>query len=77
MDGGVGEMGQVMQELMPYFRGNGMSLGDRQMGTDGDIQFRMQPMPQPPDAYLGDFLDLRRVLHRVLDLLDHRRINPI
>ena len=77
VDERISEMRQVMQELMPHFRGNGMALGDRQMGTDGNIQFRMQPMPHPPDAHLGDLLDLRCVLHRVSDLLDHRRVNPI
>ena len=36
MDDGVGEMGYVMHKVMARFRGDGMPLGDRELGTDGD-----------------------------------------
>lgn len=77
MDSGVGKMGQVMQELMPRFRRNGMSLRHRQMGTDGHIEFRVEPMTQPPDAHLGHLLHVGYVLHGVFDLFDHRRVYAI
>ncbi len=66
-----------MQQLMPRFRGNGMPLGDGQLWTDGDVQFRMQPMPYPPDAHLGDLLDIWRLLDCLRDVREHRGVDPI
>ena len=77
MNGGVGKMGQVMQELMPHFCGNGVSLGDRQMGTDGNIQFRMQPMPHPPGPYLSHRPHFGHVLYGVSDVSNNGRVNAV
>ena len=37
VDGGVGQILQMVEELMPNLRGNVMSLFHAQIGTDGDI----------------------------------------
>ena len=37
VDGGVGQIPQMMEKLMPNLRGNVMSLFHAQIGTDGDI----------------------------------------
>ena len=77
MDNGIGEVWQVLHELMPHVCGNGMPLGNRQMGTDGDIEFRLQPMPQPPGAHLGHCLHLWGVLYGVSDIRNHGRVHAV
>jgi hypothetical protein len=68
MNHGVGEMPHVMQQLMPHFCGNGMPLSHRQLRLHGNVQFGMQPMPNPPDAYLRDLLHFWQVANRVRDV---------
>jgi len=67
VDDGIGEGWQVVQESMPHVRRNGMSLLNRQVGLDGDIQFRMEPIPQPPGTHLRHLPNLGRVLNGVSD----------
>ena len=68
MDDGVGEMRHVMQQLMPHRCGNGMPLCYRQLRMHGNVEFSMQPMPHPPDAYLRDLLHFWQVSNRVRDV---------
>src|SRR5574341_1074732 len=77
VDDGIAEVRQVMEELMPHFRGNSMPLGDRQMRTDGNIEFRMQPMPQPSRAHLRHLPHLGHVQRGVPDLRNHGRFHAV
>ena len=74
---GIAEGWHVMQKLMPHVRGNGMPLGNRQFRTDGDIEFRMQPMPQPSGTDLCHLLHLGYVPRRVPDFLNEGWLHPI
>src|SRR5215813_4865871 len=77
MDHRVGEMRQVVQQLMPHCGGNGMPLCHRQLRTDGNIEFGMQPMSHPPDADLCDCVHLWCVPNRVLDFRKHCGIDAV
>ena len=77
VDDCIGEVWQVLHELMPHVRGNGMPLGNRQLGIDGDIEFRMQPMPQPPGAHLGHLLHPWGVLHGVSDVRNNGWVHAV
>jgi len=68
MDNGVGEMQYVVQQLMPHLGGNGMPLCHRQLRMHGNVEFGMQPMPNPPDAYLSDFLHFWQMSNRMGDV---------
>src|SRR5262252_6221918 len=77
MDHSVGKMRQVVQQLMPHCCGNGMPLCHRQLRTEGNIEFCMQPMSYPPDTYLCDFVHLWCVPDRVLDFCKYRGIYAV
>ena len=58
MDHRVGEMWQMVQQLMPHCCRNGMPLYHRQLRRHGNVEFGMESMPHPPDADLGHLVHI-------------------
>src|SRR5262249_9974389 len=62
---------------MSHLGGNGMPLCHRQLRTHSNIQFGMQPMSNPPDAYLGDLLHFWQMSNRVRDVPNDAWVSAI
>jgi len=49
---------QVVQQLVADIAGDGVCLGDRQLGIDGNVHLGMQAMAEPPRAHPRSRLSL-------------------
>lgn len=55
MNGSIGEIPQLMQEIVAHLLGNVMALFYREVGPHRNIDFGMEPMAQPSHP---DFADI-------------------
>lgn len=55
MNSGVGQVSQLMQEVVAHLLGNVMSLFHREIRQHRNVDIGMEPMAQPSDS---DFTDL-------------------
>ena len=49
---------EMMQKLMPHFRGDLMAFSHGQIGWHRDVHFGMQPVAEPTRANVGDVVNL-------------------
>jgi hypothetical protein len=77
MDGGIGKIAQMMQELMPCVFGDFVTFLNRNIRRHGDIEFGMQPMTQPSHPHLRDVLHPGCVINRVFDVIDDLRVDTV
>src|SRR5215208_4033266 len=68
---------QIMQEMMPYFGSNSMRAFDRHFRINGNINFRMQPMPEPAGSYLRHLSNFINVAGSFTYLSNDIRIDAI
>lgn len=55
MNGSMGKIPQLMQEIVAHLLGNVMALFHREIGPYRNIDLGMEPMAQPSDS---DFADI-------------------
>lgn len=67
----VGEVTQMMEELMSHFHGDVVPFPNLQVRGDGYVYFGVKAMAQPSQTHFGDFTDSLDVIHGVSDLFDH------
>ena len=77
VDGRVGEIRQMMQELMPNLCRNVMALFHAEIRTDGDIYLCQEPMSDPPDPDLGDILHASHMFRGVSNLVNDLKIDAV
>ena len=77
MNGGIGQVPQLMQEVVAHRLGNVMSLFHREIGQHRNINFGMEPMAQPSDSDLTDIADPLGMMDRTSNLINDLGINPV
>ena len=77
MNGGIGQIPQLMQEVVAHRLGNVMSLFHREIGQHRNINFGMEPMAQPSDSDLTDIADPLGMMDRMGNLINDLGIDPI
>ena len=68
---------QLVQEMMPYFGSNRMRAFDGHLRIYGNIDFRMQPMPEPTGSYLRHLFNVLNVAGSFTYLSNNIRIDAI
>ena len=77
MNGGIGQVAQLMQEMVAHLLGNVMALFHRETGQHRNINLCMEPMAQPSDTDLTDVADPWGVMDRMRNLIKYLGIDPI
>ena len=77
MNGGIGQVPQLMQEVMAHRLGNVMSLFHREISQHRNINFGMEPMAQPSDSDLTDIADPLGMMDRTSNLINDLGIDPV
>ncbi len=52
------QVAQVVEQLVADLLGDAVCLDDGEVGVNGDIQLRVEPMAHPPGPDVGDFANL-------------------
>lgn len=77
MNGGIGEVPQLMQEIVAHLLGNVMALLHRETGQYRNIDLCMEPMAQPSDPDFTDVTDPLGVMDRMSNLIKYLGIDPV
>ncbi len=77
MNRGIGQIAQMMQQLMPYLPGYLVPCFNGELGTHRDVYFGMKPMSRASDPDFRAPLDPGGVADCMSDLIDHLRGDPI
>ena len=59
VNGHVAEMGDAVEEVVSHVQGACVPLLHREAGIDGDGNVRFETVSHPPDADVGNRLDVR------------------
>jgi len=66
-----------MQELMAYFHSNFMALLNGKLRVYSYVHFSMESVAYPSNPDLRNTLHTRRMVHGVLDFINHLWINSV
>ena len=77
MDGGIGEIPQLMQQMMSHLFCDLMAALNRESRIYSNIQLCMKPVPEPPHPYLGNVPYPRRMAYGVSDFPCDLLVHPV
>jgi hypothetical protein len=77
MDGGIGEIPQLMQQMVSHLFYDLMAALNRESRIYCNIQLCMKPVPEPSHPYLGNVPYPRRMAYGVSDFPCDLRVHPV